>query len=1051
MEPVGAGDHPRGATVRRSTTSGLHAMSAPGGASFGGHRKTVWRLVAGSPRVILLAGLLGTMATSLPAAPPAASARGEQVDDPAAAGWFRERVEPLLARRCLPCHSHATERMEGGLALDWQSGWQTGGSRGPAIVPGDPDSSLLVTVVRHGDPDLRMPAEPLPAAEVETLVEWVRRGAPDPRVAPPRSGDWWSLRPLERPAVPGGAPAAEAIDAFLDDRLARAGLEPAPEADRPTFLRRVTLDLHGIQPTHEEVTAFVADTGPAPHERVVDRLLASPRFGERFARHWFDCIHYADSHGFEHDVFRPAAWPYRDWVIDAFNSDMPYATFLRAQLAADTFFPDDGPMQAALGFLGAGTYDHSAAVTAPRTFESLDRDDMVTQAMAALASTTANCARCHAHKFDPVPQEDYYALQAVFAGIGKGEIDWEPDTAVAAARKRWKGIAHRAATDPAALLDCPEAGLVAEWEAAGRGRGVWKALPLASFTSAFATTLSRTDDGSILSGGPAPEREAITLTAGGPLPPITALRLDLHTDDSLPMKGPGRAPNGNLHLSEVDIQVFPADGPARTVAVPRATADFDQAGWTITHAIDGNPATAWGIHPHEGHPHHAVFVPAEPIVLAAGDTLAITLRQLHGGAHVIGRFSIAITDGDPAAAIALPPAAEAALALPAADRSRAQAAALAGAIVGARARTELATLPPPRKLYAAAATATNERGVITIQPPREIRLLERGDIERPRQPVGPGALTAVAWLPARFEIPPDAPEGARRAALADWFAAPNNPLTWRSIANRVWHWHFGRGLCDTPSDFGRMGSLPSHPELLEWLACELRDTGSLKHLHRLICTSRAYRRRSAPPPAALEADPDDRLLAWMPRRRIDAESFHDSVLAVSGTLDDTRGGPAIPHFTQKPGAQLTPILDYDAYDLDSPGAGRRAIYRVVWRGIPDPLFDALDFPDLGLLAPSRGFSASALQALVLANNRFVLHHARALAHRAAEQHRAAAEPGAADQPGASHARVRWMVQRAWLRDPTPEEQAELTILADAHGLDAVARALFNADDFLFID
>jgi len=969
-----------------------------------------------------------------PAGPPAAP------DDLA---FFREQVEPLLARRCLGCHSHATERMESGLALDWRSGWEQGGDRGPAIRPGDPDGSLLVAAVRHTDPDLRMPLEPLPAAEVATLVEWVRRGAPDPRVAAPAAGDWWSLRPLERPALPTGAARANPLDAFLDARLAGAGITPAAEADRRTFIRRVTFDLHGLPPTPEAVEAFVADTGSDAHERLVDALLASPRLGERFARHWFDCIHFADSHGFEHDVFRPHAWPYRDWVIDAFNADMPWATFVRAQLAADRLFPADGPMQAALGFLGAGTYDHSAAVTAPRSFENLDRDDLVTQTMGALASTTANCARCHAHKFDPVTQDDYYALQAVFAGIGKGDIEWDADPAVAAARRQWRRIADLAATAPAALLALPEAALVApivtEWERAGQGRAVWHPLALATFTSAFATELTRLDDGSILARGTPPEREVVTLTAAGPFAPITALRLDLLTDDSLPHQGPGRAPNGNLHLSEFDVRVFPAGAAPRAVPLARASADFEQSGWTIAHAIDGDPATAWGIHPEEGSPHHAVFVPAEPIVLAAGDTLTIALRQVHGGAHLIGRFRLSATGGDPDAAVALSAAAAAALAVPSADRTPDQAAALAAAVLGPRARGELARLPAPRKLYAAAATAVNERGTVRIDPPREIHVLHRGDIDQPRAVVGPGALSAVAWLPARFDLSAGAPESARRAALADWMTAPTHPLTWRSIANRVWQWHFGRGLCDTPNDFGRMGGLPSHPELLDWLACEIRDTGSLKSLHRLICTSRAYRRAAHAPPEALAIDPDARLLGWMPRHRLDAESFHDALLLTAGRLDDTRGGPAIPHFTQRPGAQLTPILDYDAFDLDSPGASRRAIYRVVWRGIPDPLFDALDFPDLGLLAPTRGSSSSALQALVLANNRFVLHNARALATRAAAE------------PGTPADRIAWMVRRAWLRPPTAPEAADLAALADRHGLEAVARALFNADDFLFID
>jgi len=978
----------------------------------------------------------------------AGSPGADGAEDPAAT--FRDQVEPILARRCLACHSHAAGQIEGNLALDWKSGWATGGDRGPAILPGSPDESLLIRAVRHVDADLKMPDDKLPDEEIAILEAWVRDGAIDPRVAEPAtaptSGEWWSLRPLVSPPLPGDTASDpnNPIDAFLDERLAKAGLVVVPEADRRTFIRRVSIDLHGLPPTPEEVEAFSADEAPDAHERLVDRLLAAPRFGERMARHWFDSIHFADSHGFEHDVFRPNAWPYRDWVIKAFNDDLPWPTFVRAQLAADVFFPDDPATFPALGYLGAGTYDHSAAATAPKSFENLDRDDMVTQVMSSLASTTANCARCHAHKFDPISQEDYYALQAVFAGIGKGEIDWDPDSLVATARKRWQRVAIQAASTPETLLDDPEnVATLTAWEATIQARAVWTTLPLATFTSAFGTELKRLDDGSILSAGTGSERDIVTLTAAGPQAAITAIRLDVIPHESLPKQGPGRGQNGNFHLSEFELRVFRASvAEPERIAIARATADFDQQSWTIQHALDGNPATAWGIHPEEGKPHHAIFVPAAPVVLDAGDSLAVVLRQEHGDRHTIGRGRLSITSGD--AAIALPVAAEEALAIPVAARTKAQQSTLAAAILASLAQAELKKLPAPRKLYAAATTAVNERGTIVYPAPREIHVLKRGDLDQPQALVGPGALAAIPGLPARFEFPPGTPESARRAALADWLVHEHNPLTWRSIANRVWQWHFGRGLCDTPGDFGRMGGTPSHPELLDWLAAEIRRSGSLKAIHRLICTSRAYRRASACPPELFQIDPDNRLLARMSPHRLDAESFFDGVLLASGRLDDTRGGPAVAHFSQRPGAQLTPILDYEAFDWDSPGATRRSIYRIVWRGIPDPLFDALDFPDLGLLAPTRGFSASPLQALVLANNRFVLHHARHLARRA----EAAAPDPAADT---LQAKIGRMVQWTWQRHPTSEETAELVDLANRHGLEAVARALFNADDFLFVD
>ena len=955
---------------------------------------------------------------------------------------FRERVEPILTRRCGGCHSHAAATMEGGLALDSRSGWATGGSRGPAIVPGDPDGSLLIRAVRHVDPDLRMPEEgPLPPEEVAILEAWVAAGAADPRTAPPPPGaarDWWSLRPLERPVVPAGP---HPVDAFVDARLVAEGLAPAGEADRRTLARRLFHDLHGLPPTPEEVAAFVDDPAPDAVDRLVERLLESPRYGERWARHWLDAIHFADTHGYEHDALRPHAWRYRDYVVDRFNRDVPWDRFIREQLAADAFFADAPELTVALGFLGAGPYDHSAAATAPMSAAYLERDDLVVQTLGGFASTTAQCARCHAHKFDPITQEDYFSLQAVFAGVGRGDVSFDADPAVGVARRRFTALLAAAnARDAAVLLVPDNERLVAAWESARGGGSAWRPLVAETFLSSGGATLARQPDDSILSGGMRPEVDTVTVTAPLPVRTLSALRLDVLPDATLPMQGPGRQDNGNLHLSEVVVQLFrPGAETAETLAIADATADFDQSGWTIRHAIDGVEKTAWGIYPAVGVAHHAVFVFAAPLEVPADARLAVGLRQLHGGGHLIGRFRLSVTDGPPEQALALDAMAVAALERPSADRDEAARVALAAAVLGRHAARELAALPPQVQVFAAGSQGVNQAGPFTIPAPREIRVLARGDLEKPGAVAVPGALTAVGELAARFTLPQPDDEPRRRAALADWLADPRNPLTWRSIANRVWQHHFGRGICDTPNDFGRMGRPPSHPELLDHLACEIRDGGSLKRVHRLICTSVAYRRSSAATPEQLARDPDGRLLGFRPRQRIDADSFFDAVLATSGRLDLAMGGPGIQHFSSRPGPQITPVLDYAAFDWDATGAGRRAIYRVVWRGIPDPLFDALDFPDLGLPAPVRGFSASAPQALVLFNDPFVLHHAAALARRA----EAAAEV-LAD-------RVRQAVRLTWLRDPTAAEEAELVALADAHGLPAVCRLLYNSDEFLFLD
>ncbi len=960
--------------------------------------------------------------------------------------YFREQVQPILKHRCYGCHSHDAGNMENGLTLDWRSGWESGGERGPAIVPGDADSSLLIRAIRHIDPDLQMPEEKMPDQEIDILNKWVQSGAIDPRTTQPtpdsnvNATDWWSLKPLERPEVPAVV-SLNPIDAFILQGLREKELEPSPEADRRTLIRRLTVDLHGIPPTWQEVQRFESDTSPMAYQELLDRLLASPRYGERWARHWMDTVHFADSHGYEHDVFRPNAWRYRDYVIESLNSDKPWDKFIREQLAADYFYPESPQLTPALGFLGAGTYDHSAASTAPMAYEYLDRDDLVTQTMASLVSTTANCARCHAHKFDPITQEDYFSLQAVFAGIGKGDITYDENPAIGAARSRWKQLSSVTEQQKDILLSSENSQLVKDWEQSHQDVPVWQSVRAEAFFSSDGADLQRLPDGSILSGGTKPEMDTVTVFADCGLQKLTAVRLDLIPDETLPAKGPGRAENGNLHLSEFELQIFTSDASQpKRIPIRRATADFNQADWTIQHAIDGNMSTAWGIHPAIGVSHFAVFEPETPQAISPDSKLAVVLKQRHGRGHLIGRFILSTTDAPPETTIALPIEVQSVLAVEVSKRSIDQQCVLSTFVLRQLSANELARLPAPTKVYAAAPIAENERGVIRIAEPREIRLLKRGDLDQPADVATPGALTAIKVLPARFELADPKNEAARRAALAEWIVDQQNPLTWRSIANRVWQYHFGKGLCDTPNDFGRMGSLPSHPALLDWLACELRDSGgSMKHIHRLICSSSTYRQSSVYREDTTRIDPENRLLARMTRQRLDADSFRDAVLQVSGQLDCTMHGPGVAHFSTSPGAQLTPMVDYSHYDFDSNGATRRSIYRVVWRGIPDPFMEALDFPDLGLIVPTRGFSASPLQSLALLNNRFVLHQTQHAARRSELGNNALSD------------RANDIFRSTLLREPTSTESEQFIALASEHGIEAVCRLLLNSNEFIFVE
>lgn len=796
--------------------------------------------------------------------------------------------------------------------------------------------------------------------------------------------NWWSLKPLVRPERP--------VDA------------KEPEADRRTLLRRLKFDLHGLLPTPAEVRAFVEDRDARSYEKKVDELLASPRYGERWARHWLDLVHYADTHGFEHDLIRSNAWRYRDYVIESFNRDTPWPRFIKEQLAADVFYPEQPELTPALGFIGAGPWDQSTAQTAPKTFDVLDRDDMVTQTMSAFASVTVHCARCHKHKFDPISQEDYYSLQAVFAGVGKGDIVFDKDLATAKQRKRWQEL-----STTTNLLTAENEKLIADWEARNGKGATWTNLDAEVFATAKGSELKKLDDLSFVATGPRTETEIYTITATTLLPRVTAARLEVLTDSSLPKNGPGRADNGNLHLSEISIQLFKAgDTQGRRLKVTRATADFDQEGWTIQHALDGNDKTAWGIHPQEGEGHVAVFEFGEAVEIPAGSRVVFQLLHLHGGSHIIGRFRLALTDS--ASAFAFPtPVAEA---LAATNRTEEQRTTVAAFLLKRIAQEELAKLPAPERVFGGGPefAAVHEGNFYKPwKEPKTVHVLARGDIEKQRAVAEPGALSALSFVHGRFEGATN--EGPRRAMLAEWLAHTNNPLTWRSIANRVWQHHFGKGLSDSPNDFGRMGSEPSDVQMLDWLACELRDSGgSLKTLHRIVLNSAAYKS------AKREA------------RRMDAETFRDNVLAIAGKLDLTMGGPGVQHFKLGKPIQLTPTVDYAGHDWDAPGASRRSIYRFIYRGLPDPFMDAMDFPDAAQLAPTRPFSFSALQSLALLNNDFVLHFSGKIA-----------------------ASIPELVQLAYQREATSVELEEFGAYEDKHGRAALARVILNSNEFLFID
>ncbi len=670
------------------------------------------------------------------------------------------------------CHHGLTARAH--LDLSTRETMLAGGDSGLAIEPGSAENSLLAAMISGQEPQMPKEGPPLADDEIAAIRKWIDDGAiwPERRVlTPDAAGEtWWSLRPIQRPVVPEVVSdfVRTPIDAFILARLAAAGLTPSSEADRRTLIRRLTFDLHGLPPTPDEIDDFLADDKPDAYERLVDRLLASPRYGERWGRHWLDVVHYGETHGYDKDKRRDNAWPYRDYVIRSFNEDKPYGRFIREQLAGDVLWPDDPTATIATAFIAAGPWDFVGHVElAEGSVEKaktrlIDRDDMVANIMSTFASVTAHCARCHDHPFDPIPQAEYYRLQAVFAGVDRGDRPY-----------------------------------------------------------------------------PDPTR-----------------------------------PDG-----------------------------------AVVYAVQSHP-------------------------------------------------------------------------------------------------------------------------------PRPVHVLARGNVEAPREEAAPGALSAVVGPDSVFALSDPNNEGARRAALADWLADERNGLTWRSIVNRLWHYHFGRGLVDTPNDFGRHGERPTHPELLDWLAAEFLDRGqSIKAMHRLIVTSAVYRQSSAHNPASLERDDENRLYWRMNRRRLEAEAVRDAVLSVSGKLELTMGGPSFELFDFKD--DHSPHYKYTA--VDEPRAWRRSVYRFIVRSVPDPFFETLDFPDPSLNTPVRNTTITALQALVMLNDPFMLRQAEYFAERLASVSNDAAE------------QVDVAFRLALGRRPSALETAEILELINKFGLTCACRWLFNTNEFEFID
>ncbi|MBB5033902.1 DUF1553 domain-containing protein [Prosthecobacter vanneervenii] len=967
---------------------------------------------------------------------------------PASAVDFVREVRPIFEKHCYECHG--SKKQKNDYRLDIRSVALTGGEEhAPNIIPGKSAESPLFQFVSGMDEKTTMPPkEKLSSAEIDLLKRWIDEGAVWPEgvdVAQVENRlDWWSFKPLTTNHSPA------CIDDFIRAKLDEHGFKQAPEADARTLIRRLYFDLTGLPPSPEEVTRYET----LPYEKLVDDLLASPRYGERWARHWLDLVHYGETHGYDKDKPRLNAWPYRDYVIRALNSDKPYTRFIEEQIAGDALYPGTTDGITALGFISAGPWDLIGHAEVPETkldgkiARHLDRDDMVQNTLGTFCSLTVGCAQCHNHKFDPITQEDYYSLQAVFAAIDRTEVNYYPDDdsmrrymaldgrrqkivadikaleeplkqkageAYTALSKRIDGAADKASSaNPNAKPDFGYHSAIVKEQNTVK----WVQVDLGSSMEIQRIVLKPCYDdfGGIGAGFGFPVRFKIEASDDPEFK--TGVTLIWRRHDATFMndfKNPG--------LTPFETGTAEDDGAkgryVRVTAVKLAERKDDYIfalSEMEVYAAKNGPNLAAGKQ-----------VTALDSIEAAPrwrkvnltDGIAPQARTLEDKQRLIReRDVLMLAQAD------------------AATRQQLQELRKERSTVDA----EIAKLPKPGKVYAGAihtGTGAFKGTGGESGKPRVIQVLKRGDIKQPAKEVGPQSIAALSGaFHDAYQMAGEG-ESARRAALARWISSKNNALTWRSIVNRVWQHHFGRGLVDTANDFGRMGGRPSHPELLDWLAVTFRDDlgGSLKKLHKLIVMSATYRQSSD---KSESADANNVFLSHQNRRKLDAESIRDSILSVSGKLDLTMGGPSFQDFIiEKP--QHSPHYEYQLHDPEDPKSWRRSIYRFIVRSQQQPFMTTLDCADPSMRVEKRNESLSPLQALAMMNNGLVVVMARHLAERVAKERNEMA------------AQVERAFVLALSRSPAADELAQLLEYSRREGLENTCRVILNLNEFSFVD
>lgn len=985
---------------------------------------------------------------------------------------FIRDIQPIFRQACVECHG--PEKQKNGYRVDAKSVALTGGDyHAPNIIPGKSSESPLIRFVSGQDEKIIMPPKGtrLTEQQIALLRAWVDQGAMWPDSASIKlddKRDWWSFKPLARPEVPK-VPGSKfkvqnAIDAFIVTKLQEKGLPQSSEADRRTLIRRLYFDLIGLPPKPAEIEAFIADKDPQAYEKLVDRLLASPQYGERWARHWLDVVHYGDTHGYDKDKPRPNAWPYRDYVIRAFNEDKPYGRFVQEQIAGDVLYPGTRDGIEALGFIAAGPWDFIGHAEVPESktdgkiARHLDRDDMVVNTMQTFNSLTAGCAQCHNHKFDPISQEDYYSLQAVFAALDRADKKYFADATLTKRfnelenRQRELNARKKTGEDKLRQLGGAELVKLEEQITAATKKGSGNTRPEFGYHSAIAKEQS--------------SLKWVQVDLGRSVVIDKVVLQPCYDDFNNIGAGFGFPVRFKIEASD-----DPEFKSGKVSIVSKEGEDFRNPG-TATQSFKSSGVTA-----------RYVRVTATKLALRKDDYI-FSLAELEvydsTGVNLAAGATVTALDSIEAPPrwrkanlvdkVGPQPDATSAGQLAELQTKRKQ---LVDSLLDAKAknenaeieaalkqvRQELAGFPKPDVVYAGTVLYGSGNFIGTGPnggKPRPIHVLNRGSVLSPGKEVLPGALQSIAWLPGRFEQAAKGDESERRAELAHWLTDARQPLTWRSIVNRVWQYHFGKGLVETPNDFGHMGARPSHPELLDWLAVEFRDGGqSFKQLHKLILTSATYKQVSSfefavpsskQSPVARnqrhettnQVDADNRYLWRMNRRKLEAESIRDSVLQVSGKLDLKMGGPAFQDFViEKP--EHSPHYEYHLHNPDDPQTHRRSIYRFIVRSQMQPFMTTLDCADPSIQVGKRNESLSPLQALALLNNGLMVTMAKHFAGKL--------EAGGGDLAS--------QVERGFYevsgRKPNAMEHQQLITYAKEFGLTNTCRILLNLNEFSFID